>query len=148
MNLLPLSKLGAYEKADNRVQFGLYLPKVSPRQGNRVWVKLIHEQDQFLQKIQPRLFELSYAPDDTDRDYWSTEITIDPADKPDSDSAWGKPGRYVYRFVLRNPDVHQDIDWIIDPFAANSEWGSSQPSPWGINPTNGAATKQIGGLPN
>lgn len=32
-------------------------------------------------------------------------------------SAWGTPGRYVYRYYLQTPNRREPIDWIIDPFA-------------------------------
>lgn len=117
MNLMPLEKLGPIELPGNRVHFGLYLPWVSARDGNRLWVKVIHEHDQFLQHVQPKCFELAHAPDPVYSDYWSGEILIDPSDRSHPSSAWGQPGRYVYRFMLRNPSVSHEIDWIIDPFA-------------------------------
>ncbi|MDU9050898.1 MAG: alpha-amylase family glycosyl hydrolase [Candidatus Electrothrix sp. Rat3] len=117
MNLMPLEKLGPSELPGSRVQFGLYLPWVSAKDGNRLWLKVIHEQDQFLQHVQPKLFELSHAPDPVYSDYWHREITIDSADRSHPSSAWGQPGRYVYRFMLQNPSVQHEIDWIIDPFA-------------------------------
>ncbi|MCW5200561.1 alpha-amylase [Desulfobulbus sp. F4] len=117
MNLMPLEKLGPRELPGSRVQFGLYLPWVSAKDGNRLWVKVIHEKDQFLQNIQPKLFELSHSPDPVYSDYWSGEILIDPAERSHPSCAWGQPGRYVYRFILRSPLVQHEIDWIIDPFA-------------------------------
>lgn len=117
MNLMPLEKLGPRELPGKRVHFGLYLPWVSARDGNRLWVKVIHEHDQFLQHIQPKCFELTHAPDPVYSDYWSGEILIDPSERPHPSSAWGQPGRYVYRFMLRNPSVSHEIDWIVDPFA-------------------------------
>jgi 1,4-alpha-glucan branching enzyme len=117
MNLLPLEKLGAREQPGNRVAFGLYLPWISAQNGNRLSVKVIHEDDQFIQDIQPRSFELQHSPDPLYQDYWSTEVLIDPADRPRPQSAWGMSGRYVYRFCLKNPNVVGEIDWIVDPFA-------------------------------
>jgi 1,4-alpha-glucan branching enzyme len=117
MNLMPLEKLGARELPGNKVHFGLYLPWISAKDGNRLWVKVIHEKDQFLQHVQSMIFELDHSPDPVYSDYWHGEIAIDPADRPHSSSAWGQPGRYVYRFMLRSPFVQHEIDWIIDPFA-------------------------------
>ncbi|MFH1259205.1 MAG: hypothetical protein ABII74_05255 [Elusimicrobiota bacterium] len=57
MKLLPLDKLGAKEQAGGVVNFGLFLPWVSAGNGNRLWVKVIHEKDQFLQNIPPLMFE-------------------------------------------------------------------------------------------
>jgi 1,4-alpha-glucan branching enzyme len=117
MNLLPLEKLGPHEKPGNIIQFGLFLPWVRATDGNRLWVKVIHEKDQFLQDIPPLPFEMQHSPDPTYLDYWSTAITIDSAQKPHPSSAWGQPGRYVYRFALQSPDMPEEIDWIIDPYA-------------------------------
>lgn len=117
MNLLPLEKLGPHEKPGNIVHFGLYLPWVSAEDGNRLWVKVIHEKDQFLREIPPIYFELGHSPDSVYGDYWSAEVAIDPSQRPHSASAWGEPGRYVYRYALTGPLVTGEIDWIIDPFA-------------------------------
>ncbi|MBD6615246.1 alpha-amlyase [Komarekiella sp. 'clone 1'] len=115
MKLLPLDKLGARE-ANGIVDFGIFLPWVSKNDGNRLWVKVIHEKDQFLQDIQPLQFELEHSIDPEYGDYWSTRININNQAKPISKSAWGEPGRYVYRYFLQNPNKGE-IDWIIDPFA-------------------------------
>ncbi len=85
------------------IDFGLFLPWVSAQE--------------FLQEIQPLLFELSHSPDPDYHDYWSGKVTIDPGGRPHPKSAWGDPGRYVYRYVLQNPNSPELIDWIIDPFA-------------------------------
>lgn len=117
MKLLPLHKLGTRESSPGVIDFGLFLPWVSAQDGNRLWVKVIHEKDQFIQEIQPLLFELSHSPDPDYNDYWSGRVTVDPGGKPHPKSAWGDPGRYVYRYVLQNPNTPELIDWIIDPFA-------------------------------
>lgn len=117
MKLLPLEKLGAREKSNGAVHFGLFLPWVSASDGNRLWVKVIHENDQFLQEIQPSMFELAHSGDPDYGDYWSVEVEINPASKQHPQSAWGSPGRYVYRYILQNPNTPELIDWIIDPFA-------------------------------
>ncbi|MDZ8136402.1 MAG: alpha-amylase family glycosyl hydrolase [Nostoc sp. DedQUE04] len=115
MKLLPLDKLGARE-ANGIVDFGLFLPWVSQKDGNRLIIKIIHEKDQFLQDIQPLEFELKHSIDSEYGDYWSTQIDIKTQSKPSAKSAWGEPGRYVYRYCLQNPN-RGEIDWIIDPFA-------------------------------
>jgi 1,4-alpha-glucan branching enzyme len=117
MKLLPLDKLGAREISPGVIDFGLFLPWVSANDGNRLWVKVIHERDQFLQDIQPILFELNHSVDTDYGDYWSVQINVNAQSKPHPKSAWGQTGRYVYRFYLQNPTVHDPIDWIIDPFA-------------------------------
>jgi maltooligosyltrehalose trehalohydrolase len=117
MNLLPLDKLGAREIADGVIDFGLFLPWVSAGDGNRLWAKVIHEKDQFLQDSQPLEFELTHDSDPEYGDYWSTEVDIGQSLPPHPQSAWGTPGRYVYRYCLQNPNTPGRIDWIIDPFA-------------------------------
>jgi 1,4-alpha-glucan branching enzyme len=117
MQLLPLSKLGPREVSPGRMQFGLYLPWVSAADGNQLFVKIIHEQDQFLQEIPPLAFPLQHSIDAQYGDYWSTEIAIDAANRPHPSSAWGMQGAYVYRFELHSPLVPKPLDWIVDPFA-------------------------------
>jgi 1,4-alpha-glucan branching enzyme len=116
MKLLPLDKLGARE-TNGIVDFGLFLPWVSASDGNRLWVKVIHEKDQFLQDMQPSEFELTHSIDPEYGDYWSVKVDIKSQPKPNSKSAWGSPGTYVYRYSLKNPNHQGEIDWIIDPFA-------------------------------
>ena len=125
MKRLPLEKLGAHTQCDccgNAVEFGIFLPWVSAAQGNRLWVKVIHEKDQFIQDIPPRLFEMTHSEDPDYGDYWSTTVEITDVHESSRVSAWGTAGRYVYRYFLtrpnpENPDELQEIDWIIDPFA-------------------------------
>lgn len=132
-DLFPLDRLGPRELPANVIQFGLLLPWVSAAQGNRLSVKIIHEQDQFLQGIQPREFSLSHSVDSTYGDYWAGQVTLDPADTLRPESAWGKPGRYVYRFQLQNPNIGV-IDWIIDPFAREFGVGKLSAFTLGYNP--------------
>jgi hypothetical protein len=54
VSLLPLRTLGAVE-SNGTVTFGLWLPWVSAADGNALTVKIIHEQDQFLQGVAPRV---------------------------------------------------------------------------------------------
>ena len=49
MKLLPLDKLGAHELPNNMVHFGFLLPWVSRLHGNRLFVKIIKDEDQFIQ---------------------------------------------------------------------------------------------------
>lgn len=119
MQLLPLEKLGPrpVEGQDGVIRFGLFLPWVAAVHGNRLYLKIIHEQDQFLQQIQPLEFELAHSIDPVYGDYWSVEVDIAGHAPLLSQSAWGSPGRYVYRYCLLNPNASTPIDWIIDPFA-------------------------------
>ena len=138
MKLLPLDQLGPHELPDNRMYFGFLLPWVAAADGNKLFVKMIHEADQFLQGIPARRFELTHATHPIYGDLWSGEITIEAAGRPTQESAWGKPGRYVYRFELESPLLPDPLDWIIDPYAR--EYGIGRQSaftlgysdhPWG-----------------
>lgn len=119
MKLLPLDKLGAREVAGGVVEFGIFLPWVSTNDGYQLWVKIIHEQDQFLQDVAPNEFELTHAIDPEYGDYWSTRVDIrseSRSRRTNPNSVWGRDGKYVYRYCLRQGD-RLEIDWIIDPFA-------------------------------
>jgi len=115
LNLLPIGELGAIE-TNGTLTFGLWLPWVSAADGNRVAVKIIHETDQFLQNVPPREFPLSHAVRDPYGDFWSVTVPIAGTSPAVAGSAWGMPGRYVYRYTIVNPNVGT-LDWIIDPFA-------------------------------
>lgn len=117
MELLPMDKLGPRAISASEVRFGLYLPWVSPHDGHRLFVKVIHERDQFLQDIPTKSFELTHEVDAKYGDYWSTHIAIDAAARPHASSAWGTQGTYVYRFELHSPQRAQPLDWIVDPYA-------------------------------
>jgi 1,4-alpha-glucan branching enzyme len=123
MKLLPLSRLGARETSPGIVDFGLFLPWVSVENGNRLWVKIIHEKDQFLQNIPPLMFEMAHSNDPDYGDYWSVKVDVTSVPKPSPQSQWGSLGQYVYRYCLQNPNLNDNIypdkllDWIIDPFA-------------------------------
>ena len=97
MKLLPLDQLGPHELPNNLVRFVFLLPWVSATNGNALFVKVIHEADHFFQAIPPKRFPLSHSLHPIYGNLWSGEITIGPADRPIPDSAWGKPGRYLYR---------------------------------------------------
>lgn len=117
MKLLPIEKLGCHEWSDNRIHFGMLLPWVSADDGNRIFVKVIKEEDQFIQCVDPHRFELNHSTLDEYGDYWSGEITIDAADRKTESSQWGETGRYVYRYELESPLLTEPLDWIVDPFA-------------------------------
>ncbi len=115
LNLLPMGQLGAIE-TNGTLTFGLWLPWVSAADGNRVAVKIIHETDQFLQNVPPREFPLSHTLRDPYGDFWSVTVPIAGTPPAVAGSAWGMPGRYVYRYTIVSPNVGT-LDWIIDPFA-------------------------------
>lgn len=135
-SLLQLNTLGAIENADGSVTFGIWLPWVSAADGNSVTLKLIHEKDQFLQGIPPREFQLAYNMRAPYGDYWSTTVPIKGTPPAVAASAWGQPGRYLYRYQVNNPNVGS-LDWITDPCAREFGPGKLsaftlgyQPHPW------------------
>jgi maltooligosyltrehalose trehalohydrolase len=115
LNLLDLSALGAVE-TNGTVTFGLWLPWVSSADGNAVTVKIIHENDQFLQNVPPREFPLTHSQRAPYGDFWSATVPIAGTAPAVAGSAWGAAGRYVYRYTIVNPNVGT-LDWIIDPCA-------------------------------
>ena len=116
MILLPLEKLGARCTPDGIADFGVFFPWISEANGNSISVKIIHERDQFLQDVPPKVFKMEHSTDPEYGDYWSARVEIDSSSKPHPKSAWGSAGRYVYRYLLERPDK-EPIDWIIDPYA-------------------------------
>ena len=104
MNLLPLGSLGAVE-SNGTVTFGIWLPWVSDSDGNKVYVKIIHERDQFLQNIPPQEFSLTHNVRDPYGDFWSATVPIAGTLPLTQGSAWGTPGRYLYRYRIDNPNV-------------------------------------------
>ena len=116
MNYLSMSKLGAQEISSKVVQFGIFLPGVDSGKGYAVSVKIIHETDQYLQAAQPALVTQVHSIDPTYGDYWSGQIDLNTAPPPPGSSAFGQPGRYVYRYVIHSP-TRGDVDFIIDPFS-------------------------------
>src|SRR3954452_3266375 len=115
MKLMPLKSLGAVE-TNGAVSFGLWLPWVSAADGNVVSVKIIHEDDQFLQGVPAREFPLAHSVRAPYGDFWSGTVPIAGTPPAVAGSAWGTPGRYIYRYTIANPNVGR-LDWIIDPFA-------------------------------
>ena len=75
LNLLPLGNLGAIETTGT-VTFGLWLPWVSADDGNSVAVKIIHENDQFLQNVPPYEFPLAHSLRMPYGDFWSATVPI------------------------------------------------------------------------
>ena len=115
LNLLPLDTLGAIETR-GVVTFGISLPWVSAAEGNAVTVKVIHEDDQFLQNVPTCEFPLIHSMRAPYGDFWSGTVPIAGTPPAAIGSNWGKPGRYVYRYSIVNPNVGV-LDWIIDPCA-------------------------------
>ncbi len=117
MKLVDITSLGARQLSSNEASFGIILPWISPSDGYRLYVKIIHEKDQFLQEIPPLKFELTHGLHPDYGDLWTTQIRLDPSSRPKAKSAWGLPGRYLYRYQLEHSARDLKIDWIVDPFA-------------------------------
>jgi len=122
MDYLPLNLLGARETSPGVISFGIFLPGVDPAQGYAVSIKIIHETDQYLQSVPPVVIAQAHSVDPTYGDYWSGQINLSQTAPPTGASAFGKPGLYVYRYVIHSP-TRGDIDFIIDPFARESGVG-------------------------
>jgi maltooligosyltrehalose trehalohydrolase len=122
MDYLPLNLLGARETGPGVIAFGIFLPGVDPTQGYAVSIKIIHETDQYLQSVPTVVIAQAHSADPTYGDYWSGQINLSQTAPPTAASAFGKPGLYVYRYVIHSP-TRGDIDFIIDPFARESGVG-------------------------
>ena len=132
MTLLPMDTLGAIE-TNGTVTFGIWLPWVSDGDGNKVTVKVIHERDQFLQNIPPREFAMAHSVRPPYGDYWSVTVPIAGTPPVPPESAWGSPGRYLYRYKIDNPNVG-GLDWIIDPCAREFGIGKQSAFTLGYQP--------------
>lgn len=146
-NLLPLSTLGPQVAAGGgSVTFGVYFPWVRASDGNQLFVKIIHEADQFIQSISPLEFPLAdSAVDPNYGDYWTGTVPISAAAAP-AGSHWGQPGKYVYRFRIQNPNVGS-VDWIIDPFAREFGVGKISAFTLGAQPYVWSANESIWRVP-
>jgi maltooligosyltrehalose trehalohydrolase len=142
INSLPLGSLGAVE-TNGTVTFGIWLPWLSDSDGNNVYVKIIHERDQFLQNFPPREFPLAHTVRPPYGDFWSAIVPI--AGTPPAGSVWGTPGRYLYRYRIDNPNVGS-LDWIIDPYAREFGVGKLSAFTSAMRSTNGT-TRKLTGLP-
>src|SRR5271154_294576 len=114
MNYLSMNNLGARETSPKVIQFGIFLPGVDPAKGYAVSIKIIHETDQYIQAIQPVPVAQQHSVDPTYGDYWFGTLDLNAV--PAGPSAFGQPGRYVYRYVIHSP-TRGNIDFIIDPFS-------------------------------
>ena len=93
------------------VRFGIYLPGITFNKGYRVQVRVIHERDQFVRGIEPKVFHLFWHGGST-LDLW--DVTVDLT--ANADGNFGGPGRYLYRFqLLRGGQIV--TFWFSDPFA-------------------------------
>jgi maltooligosyltrehalose trehalohydrolase len=141
MKRLPLSQLGPRESEPGIVDFGILLPWISANDGNRLFVKIIHEQDQFMQHIQPLAFEMQHGTNVDYGDFWSAQVDLNTIRDFQGNSHFGLPGRHVYRFELHNPNAGI-LDWIIDPFAREYATGKLSAFTLGYTPYIWSAGEQ------
>jgi len=99
------------------VRSGFFLPCVSAIPGNRLSLRIVHDQEQFTQEILPLEFELYYRATPVCGDYWSGEVEIAKQSSPLFSSTLGSQWRCVYRYCLSNPHTSGPLDWSINPIA-------------------------------
>ena len=116
MKSLPLDQLGPHESRPGIVDFGVLLPWISAADSNRLFLKVIHERDQFIQAIQPLTFELQHGINADYGDIWTVEVDFNTTRDSQTASHFGSPGRHVYRFELHT-GTGNILDWIVDPYA-------------------------------
>jgi 1,4-alpha-glucan branching enzyme len=141
MKQLPLNQLGPRESEPGIVDFGILLPWISANDGNRLFVKIIHEQDQFIQRIQPLAFEMQHGTNADYGDFWRAQVDLNTIRDFQGNSHFGLPGRHVYRFELHNPNAGV-LDWIIDPFAREYAIGKLSAFTLGYTPYSWSAAEQ------
>lgn len=124
MQSLKLNELGARETGPTTISFGVLLPWVTPANGQSVSVRVIHERDQFLERYPAVEVALAHVPGG-DGDRWSGSVDVAATPPPGAGSAWGSPGRYLYRYVVTDPN-RGEVDWVIDPYAR--EFGTGKQS--------------------
>ncbi|SCX97374.1 alpha-amylase family glycosyl hydrolase [Nitrosospira sp. Nsp13] len=138
MKNLPLNRLGPHESTPGVVNFGILLPWISAADGNRLFVKIIHERDQFIQAIQPLAFELRHDVNADYGDIWSAAVDFNTTRDSQPGSHFGAPDRHVYRFELHNPNAGA-LDWIVDPYAREYATGKLSAFTLGYTPYSWSA---------
>lgn len=94
MQLLPLNKLGPREVSPNVTQFGLYLPRGSTQNVNRLSAKVVREADRFIQDIPPLALEFAHSVDAQSSGYWSKQVATDEDERAGlAARGWGYRGR-------------------------------------------------------
>jgi 1,4-alpha-glucan branching enzyme len=100
---------------------------VTPDDGFRLVVRVIHERDQFDRAVPPQAFDLAYDDADPAMGLWHAEVDLVP---PAGDAGhFGEEGTYLYRYQLLRRDPHLDryrpvVFWFADPFARTAGLGS------------------------
>lgn len=123
MDLIPLDDL-SIKTHQAEVETGLLLPHISAEEGYRVYVRIIHEYDQFRQDVEPAQFEMRQTPHPRLNEYgffWRSKIDLGKTNGVNS-AHWGTPGKYLYRFAVESPGG-KIVDWVADPFARDFGMG-------------------------
>ncbi|MDR6417036.1 alpha-amylase family glycosyl hydrolase [Pseudarthrobacter sulfonivorans] len=94
-----------------QVHIGVYLPGITFPDGYRVQVRLIHERDQFVRGIEPKVFDLSWHGGSA-LDLWDVAVDL----TSDNNGNFGQDGVYLYRFQLLR-GAKAVTFWFADPFA-------------------------------
>jgi hypothetical protein len=120
--LINLDEVGAASSKDSGghrlVHFGVYLPNITFNKGYRLQVRIIHEKDQFVRGIEPKVFDLFWH-NGSPLDLW--DVTVDLT--ANSDGHFGVEGRYLYRFqLLRGSEII--TFWFTDPFGRATGQGT------------------------
>jgi len=111
-----------------RIQFGIYLPGITPADGYTLQARVIHEVDQFTAGVPPVAILLNYV--GGPNGLWQATTTISAA----PGSNYGQPGQYLYRFQLLRFDAPMAF-WFADPFARESGAGTFSAFTLLANPT-------------
>lgn len=93
-----------------QVQFGIYLPGISPGGGYSLAARVIHETDQLTPGIPPIPVTLNYV--GGPYGLWQATTTLTAT----AGSSYGTPGRHVYRYQLQR-NGNTIVFWFADPFA-------------------------------
>jgi len=113
IDLAEVGALPSQDAAGNwRVRFGIYLPGITSNNGYRVQVRVIHERDQLVRDVEPKVFDLSWHID-SPLDLWNATVDLTAI----ADVTVGQERKYLYRFQLLRDD-HAVTFWFADPFAA------------------------------
>jgi 1,4-alpha-glucan branching enzyme len=135
--MIDVGALGARARQDAQgeweASFGILLPGITFPKGYRLKVRVIHERDQYVRRIEPKDFWLSWV-EGSEYDRWEAAVPL----THDAGSHFGDPGRYLYRYqLLRGEDTV--ALWFADPFGAAAGTGTlsafdldpaSAPFPW------------------
>jgi 1,4-alpha-glucan branching enzyme len=119
---IDMTEVGAVTSVDAaghlRARFGIYLPGITVDKGYRVQVRVIHERDQFVRGMEPKIFDLFWH-SGSPLDLW--DVTVDLT--ANLDGNFGQAGTYLYRFQLfRGGGVV--TFWFSDPFATATGRGT------------------------